>query len=153
MRHRSTALAAYLTLLLLRQSRCAGVARDAAACRRPAGLLCVSGAPVFLTSVPATRAAFDAASLVLPAALCELNVAYMAASGDGEWPLARAILRIVNNQRSSLSSWQVVWTLVDEERREGDSVAGALLINPGGRACTQRCTHCAQGDSCYSTVA
>jgi hypothetical protein len=71
----------------------------------------------------------------LPPARCELNVAYAAHSDAGEWPLGVASVRIVNFLRTNLSSWQVVWTLVDDEQLLGESVRGALLINPGGRAC------------------
>ena len=75
------------------------------------------------------------ASDELPPVRCELNVAYAAHSDAGEWPLGVASVRIVNFLRTNLSSWQVVWTLVDDEQLLGESVRGALLINPGGRAC------------------
>lgn len=68
-----------------------------------------------------------------PPVTCELNVEFGASLVPGAGS-ASAALRLVNNQLASLSSWQVLWTLSDDELLLGETVQGALLINPGGRA-------------------
>jgi hypothetical protein len=74
-----------------------------------------------------------AAALEPPSPSCELNIAFGAASAPGEWPLAHAGLWLFTS-RGNVSSWQVVWTLEEADALLGDTVTGALLINPGGRA-------------------
>ena len=68
----------------------------------------------------------------LPPVVCDLNVAYNAASGLDEWPNALARLDIVSVLSTNLSSWVAVWVPNDAETLKGDSVSGALLVNPGG---------------------
>jgi hypothetical protein len=74
-----------------------------------------------------------AAALEPPRPLCELNVAFGAASAAGEWPTAHAALCLFNNRGDqNFSSWQAVWTLPEADTLLSDTVTGAILINPGG---------------------
>ena len=74
-----------------------------------------------------------AAALEPPPPLCELNVAFGAASAAGEWPTAHAALWLFNNRADvNFSSWQAVWTLAEADTLLSDTVTGAILINPGG---------------------
>jgi hypothetical protein len=74
-----------------------------------------------------------AAALDPPRPLCELNVAFGAASAPGEWPTAHAALWLFNNRGDqNFSSWQAVWTLPEADTLLSDTVTGAILINPGG---------------------
>ena len=74
-----------------------------------------------------------AAALEPPPPLCELNVAFGAASAAGEWPTSHAALWLFNNRADvNFSSWQAVWTLAEADTLLSDTVTGAILINPGG---------------------